>query len=132
MKNIFLHSKEFNIKVYRIFDERCETLYSINPSNFVYLIKNASLIMTDSFHACVFSFIYDRPFLLYDRVGTPGMMSRMDTLFDKFDLKRKYVNSGLTNEVLEHDYSNGYCNLKEEKNILRNFIIRQTKNIDDI
>lgn len=60
------------------------------------------------------------------------MMSRMDTLFDKFDLKRKYVNSGLTNEVLEHDYSNGYCNLKEEKNILRNFIIRQTKNIDDI
>ena len=131
-RDLNAYSKEFNIKVYRIFDERCETLYSINPSNFVYLIKNASLIMTDSFHACVFSFIYDRPFLLYDRVGTPGMMSRMDTLFDKFDLKRKYVNSGLTNEVLEHDYFNGYCNLKEEKNILRNFIIRQTKNIDDI
>ena len=129
--DLHLYSKKINAHIYRLFDEKCEQLYDANPSNFVYLIKHASLILTDSFHACVFSFIYGRPFLVYDREGTPGMMSRMDTLFEKFDLKRKYINSGLNNDILECDYNNGYKALVNEQKKLLNFINQQINNINN-
>lgn len=125
-----LYSKKINAKIYRLFDEKCEQFYDANPSNFIYLIKHASLILTDSFHACVFSFIYGRPFLVYDRVGIPGMMSRMNTLFEKFDLKRKYINSGLNNDILECDYNNGYEVLLNERKKLLNFINQQIHDMD--
>jgi hypothetical protein len=31
-------------------------------------------------------------------------MSRIETLLGKFDLKRKYVDNGLVNNILECDY----------------------------
>lgn len=87
-----------------------------DPSEFIYLIANAKLVMTDSFHACVFSFLFNKPFLVYSREGSEGnMMSRMDTLLGKFDLKRKYVDSGLSNDIFECDYSNGYKQLVKER-----------------
>ena len=85
--------------------------------------------MTDSFHACVFSFLFEKPFLLYNRVGSCDMMSRLDTLFNKLDLKRKYVDSGLPNEIFECDYSVGYSNLQIERAKARNFL-KQALDID--
>lgn len=86
------------------------------PSEFLYLFSHAELILTDSFHACVFSFIYDKPFVVFDRNWTKqSMNSRINTLLENFSLERKYIDSGLNNDIFEHDYSKGYERLKIER-----------------
>ena len=54
------------------------------PSEFLYLIHNAQLVCTDSFHASVFSILYETPFRVYERSSKhTSMNSRIDTLFNK-------------------------------------------------
>lgn len=110
------YADEYGLKIYNLLDKTQKDLYSAGPSEFIYLFANAKLIMTDSFHACVFSFLYQKPFVVYAREWDGNnMMSRLDTLLEKFDLKRKYANSGLKNELMECNYENGYKVLKEER-----------------
>lgn len=86
------------------------------PSEFLWLFDHADVILTDSFHACVFSFLFNKPFVVYDRNWNEGNMnSRLETLLKKFHLERKYVNSGLYNDIWEHDYIEGYKQLDIER-----------------
>lgn len=109
--------------VYNLLDYNQPDIFVSGPSEFIYLIDHAQLILTDSFHACVFSFLFGKPFLCYDRIGVENSMnSRMETLFTKFDLQRKYVNSGLPNELMECDYSKGYITLEKEREKMIHFL----------
>lgn len=67
------------------------TFYNNGPSEFLYLERNAELIVTDSFHSCVFAMIFERPFIVVDRRerGMQNMGSRLDTLLGKFHLEHK-------------------------------------------
>lgn len=86
------------------------------PSEFLWLFDHADVILTDSFHACVFSFLFNKPFVVYDRNWNEGNMnSRLETLLKKFHLERKYANSGLDNDIWEHDYTVGYKQLDIER-----------------
>lgn len=128
-KDIDSIAEKNSLQIFNLLDKSNKSLYATGPSEFIYLIHQAKLIMTDSFHACVFSFLFEKPFLLYNRVGSCDMMSRLDTLFNKLDLKRKYVDSGLPNEIFECDYSVGYSNLQIERAKARNFL-KQALDID--
>lgn len=94
------------------------------PSEFIYLIEHASLVLTDSFHACVFSFLFNKPFLVYSRQSDnmENMMSRIETFLSKFHLERKYVNSGLINDVMECDYIEGFKQLEIERKKVIEFL----------
>lgn len=116
-------SHKIHADIYHLLDEENPDLYISGPSQFLYLLSHASLIITDSFHACVFSFLYGKPFLVYDRIGSVDMISRMETLFNKFDLKRKYINSGLPNDLMECNYEYGYHVLEKERKKLMDFLI---------
>ena len=35
-------------------------IYSTGPQEFLWLIKNAELVITDSYHLCVFSIIFEK------------------------------------------------------------------------
>ena len=84
--------------------------YAVGPDEFIWLIKHAQLIFTDSFHGSVFSFLYDRPFAVFSREGKGADMgSRINTLVEKFSLQDHVA----TGNVLpigcdEHNYSVGY------------------------
>lgn len=43
------------------------TIRNCSVGNFLYLIKNADYIVTDSFHGTVFSIIYDKNFCVFER-----------------------------------------------------------------
>lgn len=91
--------------------------YAIGPGEFVWLIKHAALVCTDSFHGSVFSFLYGRPLTIFDRKGSgEDMSSRLRTLASKFHLEDCMVNG----EKLPlfppvPDYSAGYAALEEER-----------------
>lgn len=63
-----------------------DKLYDINPKQFLWLIKNASYVLTDSFHATVFSIIFQTRFLTFGRDGNDEKNSRIKTLLNIFDL----------------------------------------------
>lgn len=64
-----------------------------SPAVFVKLIKTAKYVITDSFHACVFSILYHTEFVVLDRyVSIKGldMKSRIVTLLGELDLDGNY------------------------------------------
>lgn len=116
-------ANQYHAHVYNLMDMDQPDVYVSGPSEFIYLISRAQMVLTDSFHACVFSFLFNKPFLVYPREGNDNnMMSRMDTLLKKFHLERKYVNSGLPNKPLERDYQKGYEVLAQERKKTLNYL----------
>lgn len=104
-------------------DRREAELFTADPAEFVHLISGADVILTDSFHACVFSFLFQKPFVVYAREDNQGnMISRIDTLLGTFDLRRKFDQSGLPNELFECDYSAGYARLTHEREKQTDFL----------
>lgn len=63
------------------------------PSQFISLIDNASLVLTDSFHGSVFSIIFNKPFLTFDRQygNNQSQATRLIDLFDLCDIKNLFV-----------------------------------------
>lgn len=118
-------AKENGLLLYHLMEKESQELYSVGPSEFIYLIAHAQLILTDSFHASVFSFLFQKPFLVYTREDYgDSMMSRINTLFESFKLQRKFVNSGIANDLFECDYSDGYKQLEEEREKTRDYLIK--------
>lgn len=116
-------SIENNCYIINVLDKN-DPFYTCGPSEFLYLEKNAFLICTDSFHACVFALIYNRPFIVFDRDDRiENISSRIDTLIKKFKLKnRRYNGKEITNENLNHDYSKAYKILELERNKANEFL----------
>lgn len=63
---------------------KVEDVYS--PSEFIWLIKNAQAVFTDSFHGCVLSFIFEKRFIIYERSGQINMSSRIQTLVNNLGI----------------------------------------------
>ena len=56
------------------------------PSEFLYLIRHAEMVCTDSFHACVFSILFHKPFMVFGRQDENADMSaRITTLLQLFE-----------------------------------------------
>ena len=109
--------------IYNLLDNNDLIAGKAGPSEFLWLFDNADLILTDSFHASVFSFLFDKPFIVYDRNWSEGNMnSRLVTLLSKLGLERKYVGSGMANDVWEHDYEKSYKRLEIEQKKALSFL----------
>ena len=90
--------------------------YDCGPSEFLYLEKNADLVCTDSFHSCVFAFLYNKPFVVFEREGNNvNMNSRIHTLIHKFKLKDRNFRDEIIRENLICDYSEAYKILENER-----------------
>lgn len=80
-------------------------LYDVGPAEFVGLIKNATMVVTDSFHGCVFSIIYHKKFWAMKRhkdTEKENMNSRLYTLFGNLGLEDRLLDDDqqLTREEL--------------------------------
>lgn len=57
-----------------------------SPQEFLYLVNHAGMILTDSFHGCAFSIIFNKPFIYCERSLDLGkeqdMSSRFSSLFN--------------------------------------------------
>lgn len=121
-KEIEQIAKENDCEIINILDKN-SPFYETGPSEFLYLEKNAFLICTDSFHSCVFSILFDRPFLVFEREDkNVKMNSRIETLITKFELKNRKFEGKITRENLEHDYSEAYEILEKEREKANNFL----------
>lgn len=100
------------IYLYSDYDERGNgrenTSFSYDPSEFLWLIHHAKIIFTDSFHACVFSMLYNKPFRVFERNDKEilEMGSRISNLLKIFRLNRcKGALDETTDEILSLKYN---------------------------
>lgn len=74
-----------------ILDKKNKLLYTSQIEGFLWYINNAAVIMTDSFHATVFSIQFKKPFWIFPRKNTVDMSSRMVTLLKKLNFSNRYI-----------------------------------------
>ncbi|RYQ29139.1 polysaccharide pyruvyl transferase family protein [Bifidobacterium pseudolongum] len=67
---------------------RSVNVWGIGPSEFLSLIDKADSVVSNSFHATVFSILYNKPFLTF---GTEKSSSRMKTLLTKLGLDQRHL-----------------------------------------
>lgn len=123
-------AKENNCIIINLLDRNSE-YYATGPSEFLYLEENAFLICTDSFHSCVFAFIFDRPFMVFDREDSnENMSSRIENLLEKFELSDRHYNDNAKEINVDHDYSKGYKILEIERKKTSKFL-KRVLNVED-
>lgn len=98
------------------------------PSEFLYLIYNAALIFTDSFHATVFSILMEKPFVVSAKNATGmNMDSRIDTLLSMFNLENRKISKENNYEIanpMEIEYPNVEEILDRERQRSKEFLCK--------
>lgn len=123
-------AQELGCQIIELMDPK-SPFYAVGPDAFVWLIKNACYICTDSFHGSVFSFLYGRPFAVFAREDKgPDMGSRMKTLMEKFSLAHcAAVGDVLPEYEAQPDYSRGYAALEGERAKSKEYLDRVFREI---
>ena len=93
-REIYRIAKADGCKIIRM-NELKSRYYSCGPLEFVYFIRNAAYVYTDSFHAVCFSLQFHKKFVVIPRVsqGKP-MGSRLDSLLDLLGLTNRVYSIG--------------------------------------
>lgn len=85
-------------------------LKNVNPGEFLYLIKNAEYVFTDSFHATAFSLIFNKQFYVFNRYSNGGMSDRITSVTNLFNVSERFCagkneNLDYVNSLKDIDYS---------------------------
>lgn len=94
-------AEKYKLKIINLTDKENTDYYCSSPSEFLYLINNAEIVITDSFHASVFSILTKRPFISCTK-GGEGMNidSRIDTLLSMFHLENRKISKDNNYEII--------------------------------
>lgn len=118
-------AETYSCEIIDIYDKNSE-FYTCGPQQFLHLEKNAFLVCTDSFHSAVFAFLFNTPFISFDRKNTKiNMNARMEAFLSDFGLEsRKYDAGCHVEEYLKSDYSLGYKILEQKRQEAKTFFVR--------
>ena len=115
-------NNSLNLEIVNLVDLMQTEYYSCSPDEFVYCLMNAKYICTDSFHACVFSILFEKAFIVFERVeGKRIMSSRINTLLSKFKLEDRLYNGESIN-MNSPDYSKIVQILENERYKTKRFL----------
>lgn len=76
------------------FDERFYIAADASVTDFLCLIRNAHMVITDSFHATIFSIIFEKDFFAlprFDKNDITSQNSRLLDLLERLDIQERYV-----------------------------------------
>lgn len=116
---VFLENENRNL------GETTKREFAINPSEFIWLVRNSEKVITDSFHAVVFSILFNKEFSVLKRDTTIGnMSSRFHNLSSLFNIEKIFIeNDNLSaSAIVDYDFVNKI--LREERKKFNDFVIR--------
>lgn len=118
-KSIQVWREKLKCEIIDLMDKKDSKIYASSPEEFIWLVSNSALVITDSYHGSIFSFIMDTPMVIFLRKdsGNGDMSSRIMTLISKFNLIEHIYDKGGSdlNKYLSNDYHEGKNKLEEEK-----------------
>ena len=107
-------------------------LYDITPNQFVWLIENAEFVVTDSFHASVFSIKMSTPFVSLKRTSDKdkkNMNSRLYTLLKTVGLEERMLDESMVENI--PDILESKINFDEANNRLSECIKRDLYKLEN-
>lgn len=90
------------------FGRKVDVEKKVDPKRFMELIKNASLICTDSFHGIVFSIIFEKDFLAFERFKGEHSLNQNNRIYDLLNsimLTDRIVQGNTNIEISKIDYA---------------------------
>lgn len=107
LRLVSILSNECNSDDYSVFDE---VLIGSGPEEFINLIRNASYVLTDSFHGLAFSVINEKQFYIFYR-NRPEVKqsrhSRIDNIVKLWDVQDRLIidpeNAPVTNDIIDYE-----------------------------
>ncbi|MBE6763296.1 MAG: polysaccharide pyruvyl transferase family protein [Ruminococcaceae bacterium] len=112
----------------RELDSDDEKIFDAGPAEFISLIKHASLVLTDSFHATAFSINLKTPFLSlcrFSKSDKKGMNDRLVTILNTVGLRDRLVdaNEPFSREFLfDIDFEKAHSLLDRKRQADRQFL----------
>lgn len=107
-------------------------MYDVGPWEFVRLIRDAKVVVTDSFHCTLFSIMFEKNFwtLQKERDDKNATSSRMVTLLSKVSLTDHFVNSvekiDLQKKISYSDLKSRMDSyIKQSQNLIEEFFIKK-------
>ena len=101
-----------------------ESAISDGPDGFIYNIRNAKYIITDSFHATAFALIYNIPFCVF---GRSNLSVRMNDLLSRFGLVDRKYDGKIPNGPIDWEKVNKQIERERETGI--NYLIEALKDV---
>lgn len=97
-------SKQKNLKIvtlpylqgrYRSVDNKFGDykLFDVSPADFISLVKYSKYVFTDSFHATVFSEIFEKEYFVFQRFEAKGMANRIYDLTELFNHSERFLDT---------------------------------------
>ena len=125
------YSQMYHCDIINLLDLK-DNAYAAAPDEFIGLISEAKLIMTDSFHATVFSIIYERPFVVYNRKGIGSKMgARLSSLLEMCGLLERKSERIRREQLFDCDFTDAKKAIEQEKEHSIKFLKSAVKNCVD-
>lgn len=118
-------ANERNLKIIELNDKKKENykyeqISDASPMEYLSLIKNSKVIITNSFHGTVFSIIFEKEFYTITRLNRN---SRMENILDIVGMRDRLIDKVEEIEnVKKQDYNKAYKNLEIEIEKSRRFL----------
>lgn len=120
------YADAYNLEIVMLHDKKKKMIYSSGPREFLGLIKNATVVCTDSFHGTVFSSIFNVPFWAFSRESlldiVKNMESRIVSLQKKLGISERLIDRLLPDMPITYDYTVVNQRIKQEQEYFRNFL----------
>ena len=124
--------KLVGISIYDQFDGLDLKLTDSGPEEFLSYLKNAKYIFTDSFHAVVFSKIFEKQYFVFNRDKKGSMSSRIRTITSLFKTEDRFCfgereNLGYVESLTDIDYSKELPEFEKKKTESIDFLLEAVK-----
>ncbi len=130
LKTVFI---QLTYNVSSVFDHRYGDiiLNDVSPQQFLYLIKNAKYVFTDSFHAMVFSFLFKKQFFIFKRNSRNEMSSRITNIATYFKAEHRVCfdreSLDYINNCSQVDYEQEFNEFEDLKSYSMNYLLKSVE-----
>lgn len=142
LQNLKILSKELNLKIISIpnvstlFKSEFEKICNIDtgPIEFLNLVKNATLICTDSFHGMLFSINFNKNFYIFERnYGVAQNQSgRIKSILNILDLEERFIkDEDLKNVEQDINWEKVNKNLEDQREKSKQYIMNSLNRIGE-
>ncbi len=128
-------SNVFNLQIVILNNKKYPGYFLLSPAEFLFAIKNADIILTDSFHCTVFSIIFHKQFWAFRRnqkhlgdmftriENLLSIMNFSDRIWDIEDCNKKDIMDGnVKNSIDEMRFREADCIMNKEQERVRTII----------
>lgn len=108
-------ASEKGLSVIDVYSSEVQAHYMTAPDEFLYLMRHAAYVCTDSFHGSVFSVLYRRPFHVFGRKDSGGakMGNRIATLLDRLGIPMETVPGAAPQEYWNENFERAESRIEQ-------------------